>query len=510
MERSENAAIKIEATATHSVGAGAAFSAPNAWWLFCALVLAIKLLLLWLDPTPKLFLGDSWSYIWTALTGWIPGDRSYFYGYMVRGLALWPHSFTPLLVSQALASGATAIVFALICSRFFELSNGLSFLFGLLCALDPCQLVWERYVMTETFSLLVYVLVLYWSLSYLRDRRLWQLAVVQALSVLLIGFRMSYLLLVQGCAMLLPIIAFAHCAVAVLRKHSGTRMPEVRVLTIGVTHVIASIAMMFVMHGAYKYANGRLSHREPAYLYNAGDHLAAIWAPALEPSDATDRRFGDIIANGDQFKIKDLHSRNAQQYGEGFLIPRWREIEKNRKKNDRVSRETAINAFRHRPLEIAGLAEQTYMEYWNLRLIWRYARNDLGYGKLKDEQLKTLAQRFEFQTLDHLPVLPYSLLQRYFLAAWPYYFIVVVSPLVCAFALWLGRHRGFAFLLFTHASILMIVVTALSPQASIRYLQPVSLLTLLSIAVCVERFATKARPVAAQSIVNSASMKQHI
>jgi len=39
-----------------------------------------------------------------------------------------------------------------------------------------------------------YVLVLYWSLAYLSDRRLWQLAVVQALSVLLIGFRMSYLL----------------------------------------------------------------------------------------------------------------------------------------------------------------------------------------------------------------------------------------------------------------------------------------------------------------------------
>jgi len=161
MERSEHAAIKIEATAPQSICAGAASPAANAWWLFCALVLAIKLLLLWLDPTPKLFIGDSWSYIRTAMIGWIPWDRSYFYGYVVRWLALWLHSFTPLLIVQALVSGATAIVFALICSRFFEMSNGLSFLFGLLCALDPSQLVWERYVMTETFSLLVYVLVLY-------------------------------------------------------------------------------------------------------------------------------------------------------------------------------------------------------------------------------------------------------------------------------------------------------------------------------------------------------------
>src|SRR4029077_19345210 len=178
--------------------------------------------------------------------GWIPEDRSYFYGYLVRWLALFPHSFTPLLVIQALASGATAIVFALICSRFFELSNTLWFLFGLICALDPLQLVWERYVMTETFSLLVYVLVLYWSLAYLRDRLLWQLAVVQALSVLLIGFRMSYLLVVQACTILLPLIAFARCGLAALRNRSGTHALAGGVLTTGLMHVAASIAMMFV------------------------------------------------------------------------------------------------------------------------------------------------------------------------------------------------------------------------------------------------------------------------
>jgi hypothetical protein len=307
MERSEHAAIKIQTTAPQSIRAGAA----NAGWRFCVLVLAIKLLLLWLDPTPKLFMGDSGSDVRTALIGSIPRDRSYFYGYLVRWLAVWPHSFTPLLVAQALASGATAIVFALICSRFFGMSNRLSFLFGLMCALDPCQLVWERYVMTETFSLLVYALVLYWSLAYLRDRWLWQLAVVQALSVLLIGFRMSYLLVVQACTILLPLIAFALCGVPAFRNRSGARAPEAGVLKTGITHVVASIAMMFIMHGAYKHANGWISNRQPAYLYDAGSYLVAVWAPALQSSDATDSRFRDLIASGHQFKIDDLTLRNA-------------------------------------------------------------------------------------------------------------------------------------------------------------------------------------------------------
>src|SRR5947207_15996495 len=167
-----------------------------------------------------------------------------------------------------------------------------------MCALDPCQLVWERYVMTETFSLLVYVLVLYWSLAYLRDRGLWQLAVLQALSVLLIGFRMSFLLVVQACTILLPLIAFARCGLPVLRKRSEACAPEATVLTTVLAHVVASITMMFVMHGAYKYANGWLSNREPAYLYDAGAHLGAVWAPVLEPFDASDPRFGELIAKG--------------------------------------------------------------------------------------------------------------------------------------------------------------------------------------------------------------------
>ena len=77
--------------------------------------------------------------------------------------------------------------------------------------------------MTETFSLLVYVLVLYWSLLYLRDRRIWQLAVVQALSVVLIGFRMSYLLVVLACTILLPFIAFA---LAPIRQFAINRARE--------------------------------------------------------------------------------------------------------------------------------------------------------------------------------------------------------------------------------------------------------------------------------------------
>jgi hypothetical protein len=155
-----------------------------------------------------------------------------------------------------------------------------------------------------------------------------------------------------------------------------------------------------------------------------------------------------------------------------MLMDRWHKIEKDPRKNDRVARETAINALRHRPLEIVELAVTTYMGYWNAGSFRRYVRSDLGYGKMSNDVVKMFAEKFGFQPQKNLPAQPYSLLQRYSLGAWPYYSILIVSPLVCAFATWLSRDRALALLLLIHASILMVIVTALSPQASIRYLQP--------------------------------------
>jgi hypothetical protein len=497
--RLNQGAIKIGSAARESASAGAGFWPGNGWWVFCVLVFVIKLFLLLLDPRPKFFLGDSGSYILTALTGWIPADRSYFYGYVVRYLAVWPGSFTPLLLGQALASGVTTILFAIICSRFFELTNKLCFLFGFLCALDPCQLVWERYVMTETFSLLVYVLVLYWSLLYLRDRRIWQLGVVQALSVVLIGFRMSYLPLVQACTILLPVIAFGRFALPRFCKCSEARVSGASVLGTGFVHVVASTAIMLATHGVYKQVNGWLSHREPDYLYTTGLHLVSVWAPALRPDDATDPRFRALIADGRKFGMQDLRQRLAQHFIKGFLIDRWSKIEKDFKKNERVARQTAMNALRRHPLQIAGLAVKTYMEYWDIAFIKKYTADDLGRNELTDDQVKTLAEKFHFITARGMVSQPFSLLRWYSLRAWPYYFIVIVSPLICLFAACIGHHRAFALLLFVHTSILMVVVTALSPQPPIRYLQPVSFLTLLGIAICVDRVLrrgtlTPARP----------------
>ena len=71
------------------------------WWLFCLLIFALNFLLLSLDPLPKLFMGDSASYLHTALSGGVPRDRSFLYGYIIRWSSLWAGLLASVLILQA-------------------------------------------------------------------------------------------------------------------------------------------------------------------------------------------------------------------------------------------------------------------------------------------------------------------------------------------------------------------------------------------------------------------------
>src|SRR6267142_352876 len=328
----------------------------NQWWLFCLLIVLLKFFLLALDPLPKMFIGDSACYIATALVGWIPDDRSYFYGFVIRWVALSTESLTPLLLLQSFISAATALWVAYICKSLFGLSARTSYIIGFICALDPFQLVWERYVMTETISLFFYAAGLYFSFLYLKHRRIRHLVCVQGLGVLLIGFRMSYLPIVQVSTVLLPIIAFYPVLLASWRSRRGAQSDRFRPMRPALVHLLTSIAIMLLLHGVYKQVNGWLCGRAPAYLYATGLHLLAFWAPILVPADASDQRLARIIEQGDEYDIKELTERNNQRFEPGYLVPRWQEIEPDVSRANRIAKETALHALRRDPLGVLQLA----------------------------------------------------------------------------------------------------------------------------------------------------------
>lgn len=468
--------------ANHRASVGESAFSSKGWWLFCLVILILKFSLLALDHVPIFFFGDSASYIWTALSGWIPPDRSFFYGYVIRWSSLAAGTLFPLLAIQTVLGAATAILVALICHRMINLPSPVSFLFGFLSACDPLQLVWERYVMTEVISLFLYLLALYLSFSYVKQRRLWQLAIIQVIWVLIIGFRISYLLVFQTGVVLLPLTAFFPELWEAIRGASSTvRAAVTKPLLL---HFTVSIALALSLQAGYKELNGRLSHRQPAFLYASGLNLIAMWAPALQPSDSPDPRLSALIADGDQFSLRSLNARGLQRYRKGYLVARWQNAEPTLSVADRVADETAMHALARQPLAMLSLGWQTFLEYWHYRHLHNQARYELGPSRLPPQFVSELRDSFHFAPVEDRNQLD-TLLQRYFLVAQPYYYIALMTPFLCAGLFFVSRQR-YIFLLFLHSSILLGTSVLFTVTATVRYLQPLSLLLILTAALAVE------------------------
>ena len=466
-------------TASTTEGTGK-FPPRYRWPLFCFSIVALKFVLFAVDPVPKFYMGDSGSYILTALTGWIPPDRSFFYGYVIRCTALWTGSLTWLLVLQVCLSTITCILLASITRVIFKLPERWSYVFGFLCAIDPLQLLYERYVMTEAISLCLYAFVIYRSCLYLKTHRLRNLVIVQAVSVLLIGFRMSFLLQVQINTIILPLMAFAPDLLKQMRRRpiaeASPRWPA-RVCT---GHLLLSVTLMFVLHAGYKHTNGSLSHREPEYLYSSGITLLAFWAPVLQPEDSPDLRLADLIRKGDEFHIKDPVFRNAQRFRPNHLIDRLNKVVPNESKADRLAKKTALHALWRDPLGILSISWRTYVSYWNVAAMKRCAESDFSFRRPPDDRMiALLASRFHLSYAKRTVMSP---IQLYYIMAWPYYFLILLAPLLSGLAIALQPMRRYAILLFVHISIMMAMAMTFGSN-SVRYLQPISLMILLVLAL---------------------------
>ena len=135
---------------------------------------------------------------------------------------------------------------------------------------------------------------------------------------------------------------------------------------------------MFVLHQGYRQLNGRLAGREPALLHNSGLSVLTTWAPVLKPTDSPDPRLSELIAEGDQFRLNDIWSRDGQLYSPGDLVDRWKQIEPNAAISNQVAKQTALNALLRRPMGVATLGAKTFLGYWDFNHIRRQAKVELG------------------------------------------------------------------------------------------------------------------------------------
>src|SRR4030095_6618066 len=165
----------------------------TARWLLLTLSLALlKLILYVYDSDPQAFFGDSGSYLTTALIKWIPPDRSFLYGFVIRYLTINSHNLNSVVAVQTLAGLGTALCVAAMMTRFFQARFLVAAVIAAAVGVEPQQVMYERFVLTESLSGFFFTLFVLLALEYLRGRRLWTLIVLQITGIVLVAFRVTF------------------------------------------------------------------------------------------------------------------------------------------------------------------------------------------------------------------------------------------------------------------------------------------------------------------------------
>lgn len=445
---------------------------PWRFWLPLALlVIAIKLLLYWFDPDVMFFLGDSASYLYTATTGWTPPDRSWVYGRLLRRITLGATDLELLVPFQVLVSAASCLVMGYILRRFLACSLPLVALAVLVNAFEPIQLLYERYVMVETISLLAFGLFLVAVLSYLRSGQWWWLLFMALLAVSAGALRTAYLPVTMGVALL----AIAYCCLVCLLPASRTaeRRPLWRRLVIATGHVM----LFVVLWSALSWLEGR---NRP--YTDKGYFMLAAWGPVLaQPGYPNDALMRSLIADlPEDCELDRIDTRETNLWFPDCLAGRIKQHFPSGVEASRYAREAAMGALINDPMGVLGLGYQTWATLWDDYTLPSILYFDRGgapapaasFGEQLRDDWGMDVSGWHFKS---------TLTNQYFFAATGWYHWVILAPLLMPlwWLLTLRRLNPASLIITASGVAMLLVVTIPVTIVSMRFYHGIAWLTVL-------------------------------
>jgi hypothetical protein len=459
---------------------------------FVLAIFFIKIVIFALDPVPKFFFGDSGWYLETAAHNLIPQDRSFTYGFFIKATTWISSTLWPLMACQMLASVISCAIFAHILSKHLALRPSVAYPLGISCALEPIQVLYERYVMAETLSLTFLALYVLAILRYLKGRSLSILFLAHLLGTALISLRINFLPLTWVNSFLAPILAFfgpgakkdSSSDAGLIHRFSNARARE-GILGCSI-HLFLSLGLMLAMHEGYKRCFSLLSGSPPGYNAAGGYFLLAAWAPVVQPEDFPHEELRSKIFHQLPYDLKDRNKRANQLWEYGALIDRIRTHLPGPEGN-RSAQATALNAFKRDPLGVVRLWVQSFGDYFRAELLKEKIREDLAVDQVTfyKDFLDTHGERYSIPRAERQP---WTLTRRYYEKALIWYWFLLLSPALGAMGLIFvrGHAASTALVLLVSLSSCILAVAALSVDPIVRYLHPVGWLALCLLGPVIE------------------------
>ena len=448
--------------------------------------LGVKLVWLAIDRAPLFYMGDSQSYVYSAIRGGHPLDRSRSYEWVIWLISVLPGTLTTLVIVQTLAGAVTAWILAFCLLHYFKVRPAIAVAAAVVFAIEPLQILHERMVLTESFAMLILAVYVLLCFSYLARPRVFTLIAIAAIGVILLSLRLVYVPVTLLGAVLVPLLAWV--------MSSGERDATNRVKRF-LGHLAVSLFVTIGLHQLYKTANGAKANLSPAYNYKAGFFLASAWAPLIEPEDALDARTRRVVEKqlyGSTYSLRDFSARDDQLWSEGGLTSEMKKaFGGDTYAANAAAQEMSERTLRRVPLSVVRLTARTYAGYWRPSRMRSQLLDEQGTSRGPEQEfLGKLKQWFNLDAAETAATMTPS--KRYHLLGAPWYLVLTVSPLIGLLCVrWVRREARPGALLLAIFGTILLTVPCATADALVRYLHPLVFGTFVALAVITEAMLPK-------------------
>jgi hypothetical protein len=441
---------------------------------------ALKLAALLIDPTIRLFMGDSASYLNAAVDNWLPSDRSFVYPVLIKLLVVPFKSLWALLYWQTLAGIGTAVLLWTTLVHRLAVPHGLATMAACVLAIGPGQLFYERMVMAETLGLLAFAGFVAVCARYLVSGKARTLWVVAFLGLLAASFRLNYV----------PVVTVISLALPLLRGFDSGLPRDWRRLA---AHTAVAFCAFLALHGTYQRLVGYFFGVPPGYIARVGFMRVGLVAPLIKPEHFVRVGLPADFAEHLAYDLSNPDTRPSQFWGMGGLVDA---IAQRGLEIDRVGRELAAMAIADDPLGMLRLGLHTLGNYFRPPLARLRLETDLA--RVPDYPEKVVADvrtRWGYD-VGGLPqrVTPMS---RYFeIGSWGLVaclFLLAPLALVNAAVHWRDPRRTQILLCASIGVGLVMTHVLFSSIASYRYLHALPYFTLLNVVPLISGKGREAR-----------------
>lgn len=324
---------------------------PLRWLRALLLLLAIKALWLWADAMPRLFMGDSTSYLLAAASHWMPPDRSFTYPFFLRYAVMPWQSPYALIVAQSLLGAVSAWLVWLLLRRRLGVPEWLALAAAALFACDPAQVFYERMVMAEACGGLALIAMFYATVEYAVSGRVRWLVAMQCLGLLSVSLRLNLLPVVLTMGVIAPLLSWTRPSTS---AHAGRRIA---------LHLLLAIGLLAGLHGGYRQFVAREFDTAPAWLARSGLMKFGLVAPLVKPQQLWAEGISPNVLSLLHYELADPDLRNAQMwapYGLGDVLGFSLDSE-----GDALAGRIAQRALREDPMGLLRLDFHNAMNYFD-------------------------------------------------------------------------------------------------------------------------------------------------